>query len=76
MDSVGTNEEEIKLNTPVPAPHLNSCKGPLSLEQAWKPDAVSSLASDNAGSECNNNIVIEIKESNDGIVKPSYPSGM
>ena len=30
MESVGSNEEEVKLNIPVPAPHMNICKGPLS----------------------------------------------
>ena len=50
MDSVGSLEEEVKLNTAVPAPHLNSCKGPSSLEEACKTAAVSSVASDNAGS--------------------------
>ena len=51
MESVGSPEEEVKLNTPVPAPHLNICKGPPSLEEAWNMDAVISVASDNAGSE-------------------------
>ena len=29
VTSVGTSEEEIKLNTPVPVTHINICKGPL-----------------------------------------------
>ena len=37
---------------------------------------MSSVASDNAGSECNNNIVTETEYSNDRSVKPSSPSGM
>ena len=32
MESVGSPEEEVKLNTPVLAPHLNSCKVPTSLD--------------------------------------------
>ena len=43
--------------TSLPAPHLNNCKGPTSLEEARKPAAVISVASDNSGSECNNKIV-------------------
>ena len=74
--SVGRPEEEVKLNTPVPTPHLNSCKVPPSLEEAWKPDAVRSVASDNSGIECNNKIVTETEESNDGSVKPYSPSGI
>ena len=54
MDSVGSPEEEVNLNNPVPAPHLNSCKGPPSLDEAWKSSAVRSLASDNSVSEYNN----------------------
>ena len=45
MESVGGPEEEVKSNTPVPAPHLNICKGPPSLKEAWKPSVVSILAS-------------------------------
>ena len=37
---------------------------------------MSSLASDNTGSEFNNNIVTETEESDYGTVKPSSPSGM
>ena len=33
---------------------MNSCKLPTSLEEEWNPDAVSSAASDNYGSELNN----------------------
>ena len=39
-------------------------------------DAVRSVAIDNYGSECDNEIVTETDESNDGSVKPSSPSGM
>ena len=28
MDSVGSPEEEVKLNTPIPATHLHICKSP------------------------------------------------
>ena len=76
MELFGSTEEEVKLNNLVPAPHLNSCKGPLSLKEAWKPASVSSATSDNYGSECNNDIVKETEDSNDGSVKPYYPSGM
>ena len=38
---------------------LNTCKGPPSLEDEWKPAAARNLASDNSGSEFNNNIVTE-----------------
>ena len=61
VESVGSPGEKVKLNTPVPAPHLNSFKGPPSLEEAWNPDALNSVASDNYGSECNNEIVTEKK---------------
>ena len=47
MESVGSIEEEVHLNTPVPAPHLNSCKVLTSLEEAWKPAVVISVSSDN-----------------------------
>ena len=50
MESVGSPEEEVKFNTTVPAPHLNICKAPPSLEEACKQAAVISVASDNAGS--------------------------
>ena len=59
MDSDGCTKEEVDFNTPVPAPHMNSCKGPPSLEEACKPAVVSSAVNDNAGSEWNNNIVTE-----------------
>ena len=74
--SVGRPEEEVKLNTPVPTPHLNSCKVPPSLEEAWKPDAVRSVASDNSGIECNNENVIEKNDCDYGSVKLYSPSGM
>ena len=67
----GINREKRKDDT-----SLNICKGPPSLEEAWKPAAVSSVASDNYGSKCNNEIVTETDESDDGSVKPSSPSGM
>ena len=53
------------MNNLVPAPHLNSCKCPLSLKEAWKPASVSSMVIDNYGSECNNDIVKETEDSND-----------
>ena len=28
MEAVGSPKEEVRLNTPVPAPHINICKGP------------------------------------------------
>ena len=76
MDSVGTTKEEVKLNTPVRASQFNRCKGPLLLDQAREPSAVSSLDSDNYGSECNNKVVTETEEANDGSAKTSSPSGM
>ena len=76
MESVGSPKEEVKLNTPVPATHLNRCKVPPSLEEAWEPAAVISVTSDNSDIECNNKIVTEIEESDDGIVKPSSLSCM
>ena len=36
---------------------MNSCKVPPSLEEAWKPTSVSSVASDNCGIEFDNYIV-------------------
>ena len=65
-----------KLNTPIPAPHLNSCKGSPLLEGSWKPAAVRSVASDNSVNEYNKDIVTEMEESNYGSVEPSSPSGM
>ena len=41
------------------------------MEEAWKPDPVKSVASDNDGSECNNYIVTDMDESDDGSVNPS-----
>ena len=76
MESIGSPEEEVKFNNPVPAAHLNGCKVPPSLEEEWNPAAVSSVASDNAVSEFNNKIVAEAEESDDGSVKPSSPAGM
>ena len=76
MESVGIPKEEVKLNTPVSATHLNRCKFPPSLEEAWEPAAVISVTSDNSYIECNNKIVTEIEESDDGSVKPYSPSGM
>ena len=76
MESVGSPEEEVKLNTPVPAAHLNICESPPSFEEAWKPAAVIIVASDNSVIGCNNGIVTETEESNDGSVKPYSPSGM
>ena len=70
MESVGSPEEEFNLNTPLTAPHMNSCKFPPSLEEAWKPNSVISVARDNVGSECNNEIVTETEESDDGSAKP------
>ena len=76
MESVGSPEEEVKLNTPVLAPHLNICKIPTSLEETQNMATVRCVASDNASSECNNNIVTETKDSDNISVKPSSPSGM
>ena len=67
----GIDHEKIKYYT-----SLNSRKGPTSLEEAFNPAVWSIGESDNSGSECNNEIVIEIDESNDGSIKPSSPSGM
>ena len=55
---------------------LNSCKSPTSLEESWKPSDMISVASDNYGSECNNDIVTDMNECNDGSVKLSLPSDM
>ena len=55
---------------------LNSCRVPTSLEEVWNLDAVSSVASDNSGSEFNNDIVTETDDSDDVSVKPFPPSGM
>ena len=74
MESVRSPEEEVKLNTTVPAPHLNSYKGLPSLEEAWKPAVGSCVASDHAGSECNKETVTDIEESNYVSVKPYLPS--
>ena len=55
---------------------LNICKGPPSLEEAWNTAEVSSMASGNSVSECNNEIVTELDDSVDGSVKLYSPSGM
>ena len=67
----GINQETIQNGT-----NMNSFKGPSSLEEARKLAAVISAASDNSGSECNNEIVTETDEYNEGSVKPSPPSAM
>ena len=76
MESVGSPEEEVKFNTPVLASYLNSCNIPTLLQEARKPAAVISVASDNSGSELNNNTVTEKEDCDDGSVKPYSPSGM
>ena len=76
MESVVSPEEEFKLDTPVPVPHLNLRKGPLSLEEVWKTAAVNSVTSYNYGRECKNEIVTETEDSNNRSVKPSSHSGM
>ena len=76
MESFGSTEEEVKMNNPEPAPHLNSCTCSPSLKEAWKPASVSSAVIDNCGSERNSEIVKETEDSNDGSVKPYSPSGV
>ena len=44
---------------------LNICKVPPSLEEAWKPSVVRSVASDNDGIEYRNYIVTDMYESDD-----------
>ena len=44
------------------------------MEEAWKPDAVISVAGDNSDFEFKNYIVTDIYESDDGIVRPYSPS--
>ena len=46
------------------------------LEEACKPAAVSSVASDNSNSELNNDILTKTDDSEDISVKPYSPSGM
>ena len=65
------NSDKTKYDT-----SMNIYKFPPSLEESWNPAAVRSVASDNSGSECNNEILTENDESDDGIIKPSSPSGM
>ena len=55
---------------------MNSCKYPHLFEEARTPSAVRSGASDNTGSECNNDILTYTNEFDDGSVKLSSPSGM
>ena len=66
----GTNHDKRKYDT-----RMNICKGPNSLEEAWKPTTVSRVESDNDVSEFNNEILTETDEHDDGSVKPSSPSG-
>ena len=65
------NSDKTKYDT-----SMNIYKFPPSLEESWNPAAVRRVASDNSGSECNNEILTENDESDDGIIKPSSPSGM
>ena len=51
IESVGSSEEEVKLNKHIPQPYFNIFKGPPSLEEARKTAAVNSVASDNYASE-------------------------
>ena len=67
----GINKDKRKYDT-----SLNRWKLPLSLEEACKPAAVSTVANHIYGSECNNGIVTEMDESIYGSVKTSSPSGM
>ena len=55
---------------------INTWKYPLSLEGAEKLAYVRSVASDNYGSEFNNDIVAEAEKSDDGSVEPYSPSGI
>ena len=55
---------------------MNSSKLTLSLEETWNNSSFSSVASDNAGSECNNKFFAETDGFDNGSVKPSSPSGM
>ena len=55
MDSVGSPEEEVKLNTPVPSPHIipSSSSSPPFLPQVLNIAAKISLVSENDGIEAN-----------------------
>ena len=61
------------MNTPVPAPHINRCKIPPSLDEEWKTAAVISVPSDKVDSEFNSDTVTDTEESEDGGVKPYSP---
>ena len=50
VDDIGGGLERINYNKRKYDTILNICKGPPSLEEAWKPAAVISVASDNYGS--------------------------
>ena len=63
------NHDERKYDT-----SLNICIVPTPLEEAWNLAAVSIVASDNYGSEYNNEVLKETDNSNYGSVKPSSPS--
>ena len=67
----GINHDRRKFYT-----SLNRCKGPPSLGESLNTATVISVASDNYGSEFNNDIVTETEESDDGSAKLSSPSGM
>ena len=67
----GINHDRRKFDT-----SLNICKGPPSLGESLNTAIVSSVASDNYGSEFNNDIVTDTDESDDGNLKPFSPSGI
>ena len=61
MDSVGSPEEEGKLNTPVSEIHtINYYPSPNFLEKLTNMDADTSMVSDNDGSEANNDGATEM----------------
>ena len=55
---------------------INSCKVPPSSEEVLNTYAVITVESDNSVSECNNDIVTEMDDSDDVSVKPYSPSSM
>ena len=76
VDAVGVCLKDIHRGNIKDDTTLDICKFLPPLEKAWNLAAVSSLTSDNVGSECNNEIVTDMDDSDDGSLKPSSPSVM
>ena len=77
MELVGSNEEEFKLNTPVPAPHTISSSSLVSpfLEQVSNQSAKSIMIIENDDSEAKNGGATKTVQWDDGGKYPSSAVG-